>query len=73
MYPRLSAGFLFSGRLFHVAEFLNPLDDIVLSPAAGAFGDVERLRESAVGGVGFLPDGTHADAEYGSDLGVRQK
>lgn len=67
------AGFLFLGRLFRVAETFNPLDDIVLSPAAGAFGDVKRLRESAVGGVGFLPDGAHAYAEQGSDFGVRQK
>lgn len=73
LYPEcchtVSAGI----SLSFMTESFNPLDDIVLSPTAGAFGDVERLGKPAVLGVGFLPDGTHADSEQGSDFGVRQK
>lgn len=73
--PATSAGSLFLCRLrgLVVIESLDPLEDVRLPPAPGAFRDVKRLREVTICRVRLLPDGTHSDTEHGRNLGVRKQ
>lgn len=73
--PATSAGSLFLSWLcgLVVIESLDPLEDVRLPPASGAFRDVKRLRKVSIRRVCFLPNGAHSDAEHGCNLGVRQQ
>ena len=60
--PATSAGSLFLSWLrgLVVIESLDPLEDVRLPLAPGAFRDVKRLREVTIRRVRLFPDGTHS-------------